>query len=87
MMILKKSAVYAMLVLRGHKGISFLIHTRYRAKFGQRTPCIPSRFLSEIPEDFIEEIDKTDIIPTQISCRPDMQREAEKIQNPAIITI
>ena len=38
----------------------FLIHTRYRAKFGQRTPCIPSRFLSEIPEDFIEEIDKTD---------------------------
>ena len=37
----------------------FLIHTRYRAKFGQRTPCIPSRFLSEIPEDFIEEIDKT----------------------------
>ncbi len=38
----------------------FLIHTRYRAKFGQRSPCIPSRFLSEIPEDFIEEIDKTD---------------------------
>ena len=38
----------------------FLIHTRYRAKFGQRTPCIPSRFLSEIPEDFIEEIDKTE---------------------------
>ncbi len=37
----------------------FLIHTRYRAKFGQRSPCIPSRFLSEIPEDFIEEIDKT----------------------------
>ena len=38
----------------------FLIQTRYRAKFGQRTPCIPSRFLSEIPEDFIEEIDKTE---------------------------
>ena len=37
----------------------FLIHTRYRAKFGQRSPCIPSRFLSEIPEGFIEEIDKT----------------------------
>ncbi|MBS1258130.1 MAG: ATP-dependent DNA helicase PcrA [Candidatus Scalindua arabica] len=37
----------------------FLIHTRYRAKFGQRSPCIPSRFLSEIPEDFIEGIDKT----------------------------
>ena len=32
----------------------FLIHTRYRAKFGQRSPCIPSRFLSEIPGDFIE---------------------------------
>jgi DNA helicase II / ATP-dependent DNA helicase PcrA len=37
----------------------FLVHTRYRAKYGQRTPCIPSRFLSEIPVDFIEEIDKT----------------------------
>ena len=37
----------------------FLVHTRYRAKYGQRTPCIPSRFLSEIPKDFIEEIDKT----------------------------
>lgn len=37
----------------------FLVHTRYRTKYGQRTPCIPSRFLSEIPEGFIEEIDKT----------------------------
>ena len=37
----------------------FLVYTRYRAKYGQRTPCIPSRFLSEIPGDFIEEIDKT----------------------------
>ncbi len=46
-------------ITRAQKDL-FLIHTRYRAKFGQRTPCIPSRFLSEIPEDFIEEIDKTD---------------------------
>ncbi|KKL81468.1 hypothetical protein LCGC14_1994470, partial [marine sediment metagenome] len=38
----------------------FLTHTRYRTKFGQRTPCIPSRFLGEIPEDSIEAIDKTD---------------------------
>ncbi len=38
----------------------FLTHTRYRTKFGQRTPCIPSRFLGEIPEDSIEVIDKTD---------------------------
>jgi DNA helicase-2/ATP-dependent DNA helicase PcrA len=38
----------------------FLTHTRHRTKFGQRTPCIPSRFLSEIPEDSIEAIDKTD---------------------------
>ncbi len=37
----------------------FLIHTRYRTKFGQKAPCIPSRFLNEIPEDFTEEIDKT----------------------------
>ena len=37
----------------------FLIHARYRAKYGQRAPCIPSRFLSEIPEEVIEEIDKT----------------------------
>lgn len=38
----------------------FLTYTRYRTKFGQRTPCIPSRFLGEIPEDSIEAIDKTD---------------------------
>ncbi len=38
----------------------FLVHTRYRAKYGQRSACIPSRFLSEIPEDVIEEINKTD---------------------------
>ncbi|MHC4454080.1 MAG: ATP-dependent helicase, partial [Planctomycetota bacterium] len=38
----------------------FLMHTRYRAKYGQRSACIPSRFLSEIPEDVIEEINKTD---------------------------
>ncbi|KHE93738.1 MAG: UvrD-helicase domain-containing protein [Candidatus Scalindua rubra] len=37
----------------------FLVHTRYRAKYGQRSACIPSRFLSEIPVDFVEEIDKT----------------------------
>ncbi|GAX61120.1 ATP-dependent DNA helicase PcrA [Candidatus Scalindua japonica] len=38
----------------------FLSHTRYRAKYGQRSACIPSRFLSEIPFDVVEEIDKTD---------------------------
>jgi DNA helicase-2/ATP-dependent DNA helicase PcrA len=37
----------------------FLVHTRYRAKYGQRSACIPSRFLSEIPVDFVEEIDRT----------------------------
>ncbi len=37
----------------------FLVHSRYRAKFGQRSACIPSRFLSEIPADSVEEIDKT----------------------------
>jgi len=47
----------------------FLIHTRYRAKFGQRSLCIPSRFLSEIPEDFIEEIDKTNYS----SCADELQ--------------
>lgn len=38
----------------------FLSHTRYRTKYGQRYPCIPSRFLSEIPEEFTEVIDKTE---------------------------
>jgi DNA helicase II / ATP-dependent DNA helicase PcrA len=38
----------------------FMTHTRHRTRFGQRTPCIPSRFLAEIPEDSIEAIDKTD---------------------------
>ncbi|MDR4497847.1 MAG: UvrD-helicase domain-containing protein [Candidatus Scalindua sp.] len=37
----------------------FLTHTRYRTKFGQRSIGIPSRFLSEIPEEFTETIDKT----------------------------
>jgi DNA helicase-2/ATP-dependent DNA helicase PcrA len=46
-------------ITRAQKDL-FLIHTRYRAKFGQRSPCIPSRFLSEIPEASIEAIDKTD---------------------------
>jgi DNA helicase-2/ATP-dependent DNA helicase PcrA len=38
----------------------FMLHTRYRAKYGQRSACVPSRFLSEIPEDVIEAINKTD---------------------------
>ncbi|MFQ5965626.1 MAG: ATP-dependent helicase [Candidatus Scalinduaceae bacterium] len=38
----------------------FMTHTRHRTKFGQRTPCIPSRFLHEIPQESIEAIDKTD---------------------------
>ncbi len=37
----------------------FLLHTRYRAKYGQSSACIPSRFLREIPDDVIEGIDKT----------------------------
>ena len=45
-------------ITRAQKDL-FLIHTRYRAKYGQRSACIPSRFLSEIPVDFVEEIDKT----------------------------
>jgi len=45
-------------ITRAQKDL-FLIHTRYRSKFGQRSACVPSRFLSEIPVDFVEEIDKT----------------------------
>ena len=45
-------------ITRAQKDL-FLIHTRYRSKYGQRSACIPSRFLSEIPVDFVEEIDKT----------------------------
>jgi DNA helicase-2/ATP-dependent DNA helicase PcrA len=37
----------------------FLVYTRYRSKYGQRSACVPSRFLSEIPVDFVEEIDRT----------------------------
>ncbi|GJQ58880.1 MAG: ATP-dependent DNA helicase PcrA [Candidatus Scalindua sp. AMX11] len=37
----------------------FLTHARYRSKFGQRSIGIPSRFLSEIPEELTESIDKT----------------------------
>jgi DNA helicase-2/ATP-dependent DNA helicase PcrA len=43
----------------------FLTYTRYRTKFGQRTPCIPSRFLGEIPEDSIEAIDKTEFLSSE----------------------
>ena len=45
-------------ITRAQKDL-FMIHTRYRSKFGQRSACVPSRFLSEIPVDFVEEIDKT----------------------------
>ena len=45
-------------ITRAQKDL-FLVHTRYRSKFGQRSACVPSRFLSEIPVDFVEEIDKT----------------------------
>jgi len=45
-------------ITRAQKDL-FLVHTRYRAKYGKRSACIPSRFLSEIPVDFVEEIDKT----------------------------
>ncbi len=38
----------------------FLVHARYRTKYGEYSACVPSRFLSEIPVDFVEEIDKTD---------------------------
>ncbi|MGR3294607.1 MAG: 3'-5' exonuclease, partial [Candidatus Scalindua sp.] len=45
-------------ITRAQKDL-FMIHTRYRSKYGQRSACVPSRFLSEIPVDFVEEIDKT----------------------------
>jgi DNA helicase II / ATP-dependent DNA helicase PcrA len=45
-------------ITRAQKDL-FMVHTRYRAKYGQRSACVPSRFLSEIPVDFVEEIDKT----------------------------
>ncbi|MCP4267863.1 MAG: UvrD-helicase domain-containing protein [Candidatus Brocadiaceae bacterium] len=38
----------------------FLLHSRYRAKYGQRSACVPSRFLSEIPEDVVDAINKID---------------------------
>jgi len=40
----------------------FLTHTRYRTKYGQRNPCVPSMFLREIPEEFTEVIDKTEAL-------------------------
>ena len=45
-------------ITRAQKDL-FLIYTRYRSKYGQRSACVPSRFLSEIPVDFVEKIDKT----------------------------
>ncbi|MDP6925310.1 MAG: UvrD-helicase domain-containing protein [Candidatus Scalindua sp.] len=45
-------------ITRAQKDL-FLVHARYRSKFGQRSACVPSRFLSEMPVDFVEEIDRT----------------------------
>lgn len=38
----------------------YLTHARYRTVFGQTMPTIGSRFLKELPEEAIEEIDQTD---------------------------
>ena len=53
----------------------FLTHTRHRTKLGQRTPCIPSRFLSEIPEDSIEAIDKTDCYSYMDEFQPEYTKD------------
>jgi len=53
----------------------FITHTRHRTKFGQRTPCIPSRFLSEIPEDSIEAIDKTDCYSYMDEFQPEYAKD------------
>jgi DNA helicase-2/ATP-dependent DNA helicase PcrA len=53
----------------------FITHTRHRTKFGQRTPCIPSRFLSEIPEDSIETIDKTDCYSYMDEFQPEYAKD------------
>ncbi|MHC4139353.1 MAG: ATP-dependent helicase, partial [Planctomycetota bacterium] len=45
-------------ITRAQKDL-FLIYTRYRSKYGQRSACVPSRFLSEIPVGSVEEIDRT----------------------------
>ena len=49
-------------ITRAQKDL-FLIYTRYRSKYVrggiQRSACVPSRFLSEIPVGFVEEIDRT----------------------------
>ena len=37
----------------------FLTHARRRTRYGQMNPCTASRFLSEIPEEIIDKIDKT----------------------------
>ena len=37
-----------------------LTHVRYRTVFGQTRPALPSRFLSELPEDPVEHIDVAD---------------------------
>lgn len=45
-------------ITRAQKELT-LSYAKRRTRFGQLTPCIPSRFLGEIPSEILEEIDKT----------------------------
>ncbi|NUO07526.1 MAG: DNA helicase PcrA [Candidatus Brocadia sp.] len=37
----------------------FLTHARRRMRYGQMNPCMPSRFLDEIPDEILDTIDRT----------------------------
>jgi DNA helicase-2/ATP-dependent DNA helicase PcrA len=37
-----------------------LLHARHRMRQGRPTPCLPSRFLDEIPDELLEVEDRTD---------------------------
>ncbi len=38
----------------------FITHARRRMRYGETIPCVPSRFLDEIPDKILERVDKTE---------------------------
>jgi superfamily I DNA/RNA helicase len=49
-----------------------LSHCGARKKYGQLTPCHPSRFLRELPEELIEDADEKAKVPVTVATGKDM---------------
>lgn len=58
----------------------YLLHARQRMRFNNLYLCQPSRFLSELPEDEIEEMDFSSIL-----MKPSLSRRSQNLPNDGIL--